>query len=129
MFRDTSGFRYGIYGPERCAARYLSTVASQPAVDRAVLDAGAKTLSLDTSLGHPGHGYIVGHDDAVIERLSEEHGVVLLPEGEQGFAVGDRVEIIPNHVCPSVNLHDRMLVVRDGAVVDEWLIGARGAAT
>ena len=126
VFRDTSGFSTGIYGPDRCAARYLSTAASRPAIDRAVLDAGSKTLALDTSGGHPGHGFIVGHPDAIIDRLSEEHGVVALPGGAVGFAVGDQVEIIPNHVCPSVNLHDRMKVVCDGVVVDEWEIAARG---
>jgi D-serine deaminase-like pyridoxal phosphate-dependent protein len=126
VFRDTSGFRYGLYGPDRCAARYLSTVVSKPAMDRAVLDAGAKTLSLDQSLGHPGHGYIVGHPEAIIDRLSEEHGVVVLPEGTSGFGVGEQVEVIPNHVCPSVNLHDRMRIVRNGAVVADWIVAARG---
>lgn len=126
VFRDTSGFSNGMYGPDRCAARHLSTVASRPAADRAVLDAGTKTLSLDKSSGHPGHGYIVGYPEAIIDRLSEEHGVVMLPEGTDGFAVGDRVEIIPNHICPSVNLHDRMRIVRDGVVVDEWKVAARG---
>jgi D-serine deaminase-like pyridoxal phosphate-dependent protein len=126
VFRDTMGFRYGIFGPDRCAVRYLATVASRPAPDRAVLDAGAKTLAADLSLGHPGHGYIVGHPNARIARLNEEHGVVILPEGEPGFALGERVEIIPNHVCTSVNLHDRMLVVRDGEIVDEWPVAARG---
>ncbi len=126
VFRDTMGFRYGIYGPERCAVRYLATVSSRPVRERAVLDSGAKTLAADGSMGHPGHGYIVGHPDARIERLNEEHGVVILPEGETGFELGDRVEVIPNHVCTSVNLHDRMIVVRDGAVVDEWRVDARG---
>lgn len=126
VFRDTMGFRYGIFGPDRCAVRYLATVANRPAGDRAILDSGAKTLAADMSAGHPGHGYIVGHPDARIERLNEEHGVVILPEGEEGFELGDRVEIIPNHVCTSVNLHDRMVVVRDGVVIDEWTVDARG---
>ena len=60
VFRDTTGFRYDIYGPERCAARVVATVVSHAAPDRCILDAGSKTLSLDTSPGHPGHGYIVG---------------------------------------------------------------------
>jgi D-serine deaminase-like pyridoxal phosphate-dependent protein len=126
VFRDTASFPYGIYGPDRCAARYVATVASRPAVDRAVLDAGSKTLSSDKSAGHPGHGYIVGHPEAIIDRLSEEHGVVELPNGSPWFAAGDRVEIIPNHVCPSVNLHDTMKIVRDGVIIDEWRIAARG---
>ncbi|CAN5660795.1 alanine racemase [soil metagenome] len=126
VFRDVSGFRHGVYGPDRCALHYLATVASRPSSDRAVLDAGAKTLALDTGPSHPGHGYVVDNPDVIIDRLSEEHGVVLLPPETTGWQVGDIVEIIPNHVCTSVNLHDRMLIVRDGKVIDEWQVGARG---
>jgi D-serine deaminase-like pyridoxal phosphate-dependent protein len=126
VFRDTSGFRYGIYGPERCAARILATVVSHPAHDRCVVDAGSKTLALDMSKGHPGHGYIIGHPNAIIEKLREEHGIVTLSPDDAGLAIGDRIEIIPNHVCPSVNLMDELVVVRDGAVIDTWRVAARG---
>jgi D-serine deaminase-like pyridoxal phosphate-dependent protein len=68
----------------------------------------------------------VGHPKAILERLSEEHGIVTLPEDEPGFQVGDRVEIIPNHVCPSVNLMEELVVVRDGRVIDRWPVAARG---
>lgn len=126
VFRDASGFRYGIYGPDRCAARIVATVVSRPAPDRAVLDAGSKVLALDKTPSHPGHGYIVGHDRAIIDRLSEEHGVVIVPPDETDLRVGDRVEIIPNHVCPTVNLTDELLVLRDGRVTDVWKVAARG---
>jgi D-serine deaminase-like pyridoxal phosphate-dependent protein len=126
VFRDASGLRYGIYGPDRCAARIVATVVSRPAPDRAVLDAGSKVLALDKTPSHPGHGYIVGHERAIIDRLSEEHGVVIVPPDETGLRVGDRVEIIPNHVCPTVNLTDELLVLRDGRVTDVWKVAARG---
>jgi D-serine deaminase-like pyridoxal phosphate-dependent protein len=126
VFYDNSIFRHGRIGPERCAARVATTVVSRPAPDRAVLDAGSKALALDSSPSHPGHGYVVGHPDAEIARLSEEHGVVLLPPDEPGFAVGDRHEVIPNHVCPAINLTDELVVVRDGRVVDVWPVAARG---
>jgi D-serine deaminase-like pyridoxal phosphate-dependent protein len=126
VFNDNNAFRHGRIGPERCAARVISTVVSRPAADRAVIDAGSKALALDPSPSHPGHGYIVGHPAATIARLSEEHGVVALPADETGFAVGDRVEIIPNHICPAVNLTDELVMVRDGHVVDHWPVAARG---
>ncbi|MBX3070544.1 MAG: alanine racemase [Thermomicrobiales bacterium] len=126
VYRDTMGFRYGIYGPDRCAVRYLATVSSRPARDRAILDSGAKTLAADGSAGFPGQGYVVGHPDVRLKALYEEHGVAILPETEEGMELGNRVEVIPNHVCTSVNLHDRLFVVRDGAVVDEWKVDARG---
>lgn len=126
VFHDNNAFRHGRIGPERCAARVVATVISRPAPDRAIVDAGAKALALDPSPSHPGHGYIVGHPDAILGRLSEEHGIVTLPEDEAGFAVGDRVEIIPNHICPAVNLFDDLVIVRDGQIVDRWAVAARG---
>ena len=126
VFRDTTGFLYGQYGPDRCAARVLATVVSHPSKDRMIVDAGSKTLALDKSHGHPGHGYIIGHPGSIIDRLSEEHGVVVIPEDDPGFTIGQRVEIIPNHICPSVNLLDELNIVRDGQVIDVWPIAARG---
>lgn len=126
VFHDNNAFQHGRIGPDRCAARVLATVVSRPAPDRAVVDAGAKALALDPSLSHPGYGYIAGHPQAILARLSEEHGVVMLPEGESGFEVGDRVEIIPNHICPAVNLMDDLAIVQNGRLVDRWPIAARG---
>ena len=126
VFNDNSVFRYGRIGPANCALRVLSTVVSRPAADRALLDAGSKTLAMDPSRSHPGHGYIVGHAAAEITKLSEEHGTVHVPAGMPGFAIGDRVEIIPNHVCPTVNLQDELFVVRNGDLIDRWPIAARG---
>jgi D-serine deaminase-like pyridoxal phosphate-dependent protein len=126
VFHDNNAFRHGRIGPDRCAARVVATIVSRPAPDRAIIDAGSKALALDPSPSHPGHGYIVGHSGATIARLSEEHGVVVLPPDEQGFNVGDRVEIIPNHICPAVNLTDELVIVRDGAIIDRWPVAARG---
>jgi D-serine deaminase-like pyridoxal phosphate-dependent protein len=126
VFNDNSAFRYGRFGIDDCAARFVATVVSRPAPGRAVLDTGSKSLTMDPSRAHPGHGYIVGHPDVTIAKLSEEHGVCELPPDEPGFNVGDRVEVIPNHICPTVNLMDEMLIVRDGDVIDRWPVAARG---
>ena len=130
VFHDNNAFRHGRIGPDRCAARVVSTVVSrpsgQPQSHRAVIDAGSNALAFDPSSSHPGHGYIVGHPGATIARLSEEHGVVTLSPDELGFDVGDQVEIIPNHICPAVNLTDELVIVQDGHVVDHWPVAARG---
>src|SRR4051794_20530218 len=126
VFHDNNAFRHGRIGPNRCAARVIATIVSRPAADRAVVDAGSKALALDPSPSHPGHGYIVAHPGATIARISEEHGVVILSPDETGFQVGDRVEIIPNHICPAVNLTDELVIVRDGHLVDRWPVAARG---
>jgi D-serine deaminase-like pyridoxal phosphate-dependent protein len=126
VFNDNSVFKNGRIGPQDCAARFVATVVSRAAADRCVLDTGAKSLAMDPSRSHKGHGYVVGHPDVVISKLSEEHGVCELPAGEEGFNVGDRVEIIPNHICPTVNLMDEMLIARDGKIIDTWKVAARG---
>jgi D-serine deaminase-like pyridoxal phosphate-dependent protein len=130
VFNDNNAFRHGRVGPDHCAARVVATVVSRPAGHpkghRAIIDAGSKALALDPSPSHPGHGYIIGHPAATIARLSEEHGVVAIPADETGFDVGDRVEIIPNHICPAINLTDELVMVRDGHVIDHWPVAARG---
>lgn len=126
VFNDNATFRFGRITPERCALRILATVISRPSADRAIIDAGSKTLAVDASASRPGHGYVVEIPDATIVRLSEEHGVIELPESARDLAVGSQLEVIPNHVCPTVNLQDEMFIVRDGDVVDRWDIVARG---
>ena len=126
VFNDNSAFRFGRMGPEGCSLRILSTVISRPAPDRAVIDAGSKTLAMDPPQGRSGFGYVVEYPDATIVRVSEEHGVVELPPSARGLRVGERVHVIPNHVCPTVNLQDELFVVRDGELVDRWEVVARG---
>lgn len=127
VFNDNSLFRFGDrWTVQDCAARFVATVVSRTAPDRCIVDTGSKSLAMDPSKSRPGHGYIVGHPDVIISRLSEEHGVCELPDGEEGFNVGDRVEIIPNHICPTVNLMDEMSIVRGGQIVDTWKVAARG---
>ncbi|MHB1654695.1 MAG: hypothetical protein ACYCVD_19955 [Desulfitobacteriaceae bacterium] len=73
-----------------------------------------------------GYGYIKRVPSAIIERLSEEHGIVKIHNSSQELRIGQRVEIIPNHVCPVVNRMDRVFVVRNEEVIDEWNVEARG---
>ena len=94
---------------------------------RAVIDAGTKSLTSDlvaTSVG-PGYGMILGYPDAVIERLNEEHGIIDLSRYGAKPALGEQVAIVPNHVCVVSNLHDEVVLSRDGRVVDTWR-GSRG---
>ena len=42
------------------------------------------------------------------------------------YRIGDRIEIIPNHACPTTNLYDVMYLVSDSRVVDEWPVLCRG---
>jgi D-serine deaminase-like pyridoxal phosphate-dependent protein len=51
---------------------------------------------------------MVEFPEAKITALSEEHGQVNVSRCEKRPKVGDRVSIIPNHICPCVNLQDAM---------------------
>lgn len=42
------------------------------------------------------------------------------------LVVGDRLELIPPHVCPTINLHDTLVGVRDGIVKEVWSVQGRG---
>jgi D-serine deaminase-like pyridoxal phosphate-dependent protein len=90
-----------------------------------VLDAGSKTLSSDPLRPQPGgHGWILGTRSR-IARLSEEHGVVDVAGGD-GFAVGQRVRVLPNHACVVSNLHDVVYGARGGRIERELRVAARG---
>jgi|SRR5438128_704475 len=125
VYHDGSQVALGTCAREDCALTVLATVVSVPAPDRAVVDAGSKTLSSDPLRPRPGgYGQIDGRRSR-IQRLSEEHGVIDV-EGGDTFRVGERVRILPNHACVVSNLHDRLFGVRDEAVEAEWRVDARG---
>ena len=125
VFHDGSQVALGTCGPEDCAMTILATVVSVPAPERAVVDAGSKTLSQDTMRPRAnGHGLILGTESR-LQSLSEEHGVARIEDGDS-FRVGDRVRILPNHACVVSNLHDRLFGVRGGRVETEFRIAARG---
>ncbi len=128
VYNDASQVNLGVCALEDCAMTVLATVVSVPAPERAVLDAGSKTLSSDglrPSAG--GHGFVLGKKSR-IARLSEEHGVVDVAAGES-FRVGERVSVLPNHTCVVSNLHDRVYAVRKGRVEEVWTVAARGRVT
>jgi D-serine deaminase-like pyridoxal phosphate-dependent protein len=125
VFHDGSQAALGTCEASDCAMTVLATVVSVPALSRAVVDAGSKTLSTDPLRPRPGgHGLVLGTSSR-IESLSEEHGVLRVAEGDQ-FRVGQRVRILPNHACVISNLHDRLFGVRAGRVETEFLVAARG---
>jgi D-serine deaminase-like pyridoxal phosphate-dependent protein len=125
VFHDASQVALGTCGIEDCALTVVATVVSVPAPDRAVVDAGSKTLSSDPLRPRPGgYGQVLGRASRV-EKLSEEHGVISVAEGET-FHVGERVRILPNHACVVANLHDRLVGVSGGRVEAILDVAARG---
>ena len=110
IYNDMNEVRLGVATLDDCAARILATVVSTPSRNKFVVDAGSKTLSSDRNCvdADSGFGYVIEFPNAKISRLSEEHGEVVLPEASPSKPpkVGDRIWIIPNHICVSVNLQN-----------------------
>jgi D-serine deaminase-like pyridoxal phosphate-dependent protein len=116
----------GSIAPETIAVRVAATVVSASVPGQVVVDAGAKTLTKDLAPYLRGYGAIPAYPDAVIERLSDYHGVVGVPPGSSAPRVGEVVAIIPNHVCPVVDLRDAFTAIRGQTVVGTLRVDARG---
>ena len=105
-----------------CAARVAATVVSVPARNKCVLDCGSKTLSSDRNCVDPegGFGVVMEFPDAKITRLSEEHGEVTFSEEYSGPRpyVGQRVWVLPNHICVCVNLQNYFFLAERGELTE-----------
>lgn len=129
IYLDRAQVKAGVGTVCDCALTVLATVVSRPTPTRAIIDAGSKTLTSDT-FGLEGFGLILEAPEARIVSLSEEHGTVLLPDGQADrLKVGDRVRIVPNHACPVSNLFDTVYLVSGTTVVAEEPVAARGKVT
>jgi len=113
---------------ENCALTVISSVGSIQN-NRIVIDAGSKTLNLDKGAHGKesviGHGYIKEYPHLIIDRLSEEHGIITT-DTNNNLQITEKLTIIPNHACTVVNLFDNYLIHRKGELIDVWKIDARG---
>jgi D-serine deaminase-like pyridoxal phosphate-dependent protein len=127
VYGDRACIANGSAELDDCALHVLVTVVSRPTEERAIIDAGSKTLTQDPAEGVTGFGLLVKHPDAVIYKLNEEHGFVDVSRCDPRPEVGDLLTVVPNHACGTVNMHDEMVLHRDGGeVVDTWQVAARG---
>lgn len=125
VFGDGSQYTTGLIGQESLAMTIVATVIGRPRPGTIIIDAGSKTLSTDLGKFHPGYGIIQGHSGCVIERLSEEHGIVSVPDIDE-FRIGQQIRITPNHCCVVTNLQDQLTGVRKGRF-ERWIpVDARG---
>ncbi|MCK5213179.1 MAG: alanine racemase, partial [Dehalococcoidia bacterium] len=129
IFNDVNRISIGVATEDTCALTILATVVSIPADNRAILDAGSKTVTSDqlaTPSNAGGYGYIKGYPDVRIDHLTEEHGILVLENARSTLTIGQQVEVIPNHVCPVVNLADVMYGMRNGVCEQQIEILCRG---
>ncbi|MGH9220110.1 MAG: alanine racemase, partial [Vicinamibacterales bacterium] len=103
------------------ALTVITTVVSTPP-GFAIVDGGYKAFSTDRPftprpIDLPGVAYGWAGD---------EHGRLDLSTSAKTLKVGDRVEFIPPHCDPTVNLYDQIHAMRGDRVEAVWPIAARG---
>ena len=127
-FNDINTVRGGFCELADCAATVVATVVSDAVAGQVVIDAGSKTLTSDRCVPDPecGHGYVVEYPQARVAKLSEEHGQVDVRDCPTRPKIGDRLSIIPNHICPCVNLQDRVWWRVAGGACLPMAVHARG---
>lgn len=128
LFNDINTVSSGGCALEDCAASILATVVSAARPGHMILDGGSKTFSSDRPVNSSDvtFGRIVEAPAARFHKMNEEHGFVDLTGVDRTFAVGDRVHVIPNHICVAVNLHERVYGIRGDRVEEIWNVDARG---
>jgi D-serine deaminase-like pyridoxal phosphate-dependent protein len=128
VFMDTDYARIG----DKDGGRYtafehslfvLASVISTPTADRAIVDAGLKSLS-----GEKGPPWVHGLEDIECTNISDEHGKLVLGARAKRLKLGEKIWLIPGHCDPTVNLHDWYVGVRHGRVEALWPVSARGAS-
>ena len=125
IYNDKSCLARGGCQEEDCALHVLTEIVSLPAPGRAIIDAGSKALTSDL-LGMEGYGYVVGHPDVMVKALSEEHGILSFDPATQPFEIGQRIRIIPNHVCVVSNMFDYVQLCRGDIFENQAFVAARG---
>jgi D-serine deaminase-like pyridoxal phosphate-dependent protein len=125
VYLDRSLVATGNFDWEDCALTVLTTVVSRPTSDRAIIDAGTKTLTSDL-LGLEGYGVVQNLGEARVYAANEEHGYLDISSQAQKPAIGDLLHITPNHVCPVTNLFDEVVFVRGQHVLGAVKVDARG---
>jgi D-serine deaminase-like pyridoxal phosphate-dependent protein len=128
VFNDLNTVRSEGCAMEDCAASILATVVSTARPGQMIVDGGSKTFSSDRPVNGPDvtFGQVAEAPGARFHKMNEEHGFIDVSRAERRFAVGDRVHIVPNHICVAVNLHERVYGIRGDRVEEVWQVEGRG---
>jgi D-serine deaminase-like pyridoxal phosphate-dependent protein len=129
IFMDAGqGNAIGSY--ERCAATVLTTIISKPTAERIIGDAGAKALTSQTRPAGlcqtEGKGYVKGSEGVYVTNFYDEHTIIYDKKLHGELEIGDKIEIIPNHICPVCNLYDDAYLVSNGELIKILPILGRG---
>ena len=103
------------------ALKVLATVVSRPAPERAIIDAGRKTMNMELAMP-----FVLGREDIQFVSMSAEHGVLKLAPSAQNLRIGERLEVIPGYSDLTNVLHNEFYAVRGGRVEAIWPLQGRG---
>ena len=95
------------------ALTLVTTVVGRPTPERAIVDAGRKTLNVEIAMPR-----VVGRPGVEFERMSAEHGQLSVAPKAAPLAVGDRLEVVPGYADLTVFLHDRFYGFRSGRLAE-----------
>ena len=129
VFNDCTQVAMGSCDWSDCAATVLATVVSAPRPGSVVIDGGSKTFTSDSLRPEGGgtFGRVLDLPGARFNRMNEEHGMIDLAGYDgPGVRIGQRLRIVPNHVCVTVNMHETAHGVRGDSVERSWAVEARG---
>jgi D-serine deaminase-like pyridoxal phosphate-dependent protein len=121
-YRRIGGRRGAALTEFETALTVIATVVSVPERTRAVVDAGLKAFSTDKpfppeAVERPGIAY---------DFAGDEHGRLTLSDPDRPLHLGERIEFLPPHCDPTINLYDRLYAMRGERVEAVWDIAARG---
>ena len=125
IYNDRSLVAAGACTFADCAETVLTTVVSTPTRERAIIDAGSKSLTSDL-LGLEGYGVVQGLGMAKVYNVNEEHGYLDTSAAPHTSRVGEQLRITMNHTCPVNNLFDKVIFVRGQQVLGAVKVDARG---
>ena len=107
----------------RVAALLVATVVSHPKEGIVTCDAGHKAMPVDSGVPHC---VVLGRESIEPLKPSEEHLPLRIPSGMAAPAIGERLYLVPRHVCPMINNFDEAVIVRDGRVLATERVTSRG---
>jgi len=126
VYNDVNTVASGACTFDDCAVSILVTVVSTARPGQIIVDGGSKTFSSDTAAPPSVHGRLVEAPEAAFYRLNEEHGYVDITHAQRDFEVGERLHVIPAHVCVAVNLHEYVYGKRGEQIEEVWKVEGRG---
>lgn len=105
------------------AALVLGTVVSHPTARSITCDAGHKSVSVDAGVPNCA---VLGWPQLQPLKPSEEHLPIEAKDGSPLPALGEKLYLLPRHVCPTVNNFDEALMIVDGRIRASEPVSARG---